>query len=227
MSSLNTRLTKLVALGLTLAVAVCFAPTSQFAVNNAAHNVTLMSFAYYWPPPQGSGCSIEWGNVSHLRLFAAQDAPSRWILSNVFIFFPTASIPDRAIITGARLKLFTNYMTSFPANSYVTFGWVPASILPIDCSDYSPSPSASAGSRLAFGFSLGSYTTITLSNVSNVSKTGLTGLVLSLSGIPQPALNEFFHIRFDSHTLGQNPPLLEVDYIAKGLHTVVIASAAP
>lgn len=207
---------------LLVAALACLAPTGTFTISVVTDNMFVDGVGVGWRPQVYTSCSERNGSTHHVWLQGYFQTGSYYYITQGFLRFDTSSIPDNAIVTNARLRLYVLNVNDV-SDTVITGEWYSAGNWPISCKeDYTPNWSATAFSKNAWELSVGSYNTIQLLNVGSINKAGLTGLRLHIVPNNTPGSFPGKFVVFAAYNLSQTPPVLEVDYFVPGLQTVVI-----
>lgn len=207
-----------------LTSAACLAPTSSFSITATGDNMYIEGTGVGWRPASYISCTERTGATYHLLMQADETSQDSgyFHVTLGFLRFNTSSIPDNAVITGARLRLHVLNVYD-PVGVSIYGEWYSAANWPISCKeDYTSVPSQTAFSVQASLLTTGSYNTFSLDNLSSINKTGYTGLRLHIVTQFEPVPYPGHYVMISAYNISVNVPVLEVDYIVPGLQVVVI-----
>lgn len=132
------------------------------------------------------------------------------------IRFNTSSLPDSAIITSAKLRLYCESRTSSDSRSlngeYRTNSF--------NDSDYTTSVGTTAFSKSITTFATSQYNEIDLSNLTSISKTGYTGFRFGVSGDTTPTGINLVQFHTYHYYTGTSRPQLEITYTTGYAHEI-------
>ncbi len=191
-------------------------PTDTFSVAVSADDGSISryddSVPFDWPP---TAVLEDWGvyvALSSLFLTTSVHGGASE-LTNAFIRFNTATLPDTAVVSAAVLKVLNNGTFGDTNNRSLNVEWYTPGVWPPSAaSDYTTSVGTTAGSFDLTALTVSAVNSLTLTTPTNVSLSGYTSFRLGISyagGATPTGFNRFFVESFDG--AGQEPQL-EVTY---------------
>jgi hypothetical protein len=180
------------------------ATTTAFTVAANADDAIASKTGTSYPPTGTTGISTTTPNIEPSRTYDGTNYTIRVGL----LRWDTSSLPDNAIISEAKLRLYVNTVQNVDSRD-LTADWYTWG--PVATGDYSETAQTTALSGTALsGISTGGYREFTLLSPTTVNLTGYTGIRLHISG-GSPTGNNY--VQTTAHDNGPSQAAqLEVTY---------------